>query len=174
MDFGITGIFRECNNAHENNLKRYKRQNERAIGKIESFVDYALSLEDSRQIILSEIYDKATSKEELKQARDDMRKYKIASKYGYATLLQNRYGSMRRYFVEFIKLPFCAETGSKNIIKAIETIRKLDNQEISKISKNIDIKFMDYNIIRSIYDKNGNIKRNLFEIGIASDRSPNK
>jgi TnpA family transposase len=164
----ITGVYRECNNAHENNLKKYKRQNERAISKIESFVDYTLSLEDSSQIIVSEIYDKATSKAELKQARDDMRKYKIASKYGYANLLQNRYGSMRRYFTEFIKLPFSAETGSENIIEAIEIIRKLDNQEISKIPKNIDVKFMDHNIIRSIYDKDGNIKRNLFEIGIAS------
>ena len=163
----ITGIYRSCNNIHENNLKRYKRQNERAISKIESFVDYALSLEDSNKIALSEIYDKATSKTELIQARDDMRKYKIESKYGYAYLLQNRYGSMRRYFAEFINLPFRSETGSENLIKAVNIIRQLDKGEISKIPKDIDIKFIDYNILRSIYDKNGDIKRNLFEVGIA-------
>jgi TnpA family transposase len=164
----ITGIYRGCNNTHENNLKKYKKQNERAIGKIECFIDCALNLEDSSKITLNDIYEKTTSKIDLQQARNDMRKYKIESKYGYANLLQNRYNSMRRYFSEFIKLPFLAETGNEDLINAINIIRQLDNQEISKIPKDIGIKFIDNNIIKSVRDKDENIKRNLLEIGIAN------
>ncbi len=164
----ISGIYRECKNTHESNLKRYKRQNERAIDKIECFIDYALELTDSHKVALNKIYEKTTSKTDLQKARDDMRKYKIESKYGYANLLQNRYNSMRRYFPEFIKLPFLAETGSQDLLNTIILIRQLDNKDISTIPKDINIKFIDQNIATSIYDENGDIKRNLLEIGVAN------
>ena len=49
----------------------------------------------------------------------DMNIYQALSKFGYANLLQNRYNSMRRYFVDFIQLPFVAEQGSKSLMSAI-------------------------------------------------------
>ena len=46
-------------------------------------------------------------------------------------------------------------------------IRKLDNKNITKILRDIDTRFVNYNIIKVIHDQSKNIKRNLFEISLA-------
>jgi TnpA family transposase len=163
----ISNVCRECRNANMNNLKLYKQKNERAIDRIERFIDFVLAQEEDKNLTISEMYSQSTKKSDLKQARDDMHEYKALSKYGYAKLIQNRYNSMRRYFSEFIQLPFLVEKGNHGIKKSIDLIRSLDKQKIEKIPKNIDTKFMDNQLILAIKDHNGDIKRNLWEMGIA-------
>lgn len=47
----ISNVCRECRNAHLKNLKLYKHKNERAIDKIERFIDFILVQEDDTQCI---------------------------------------------------------------------------------------------------------------------------
>ena len=94
----ISSICIECRNIHENNLKKYKQQNERDIKIMESFIDYTLDLHDSSAITISEIYEKTSNKSELQKAKDNIRRYRIDSKYEHSNLLQNHYQSMRKYF----------------------------------------------------------------------------
>lgn len=163
----ISGICRECKHIHEQNLQGYKRKNEAAIDQLECFIDYVLEQDNTNPFVLDDIYKETTSKAELQQARDDMRQYKITSKYGYAKLLQNRYSSMRRYFTEFIQLPFLNEKGSQDIQEAIDLIRQLDDQKISVLPKTAYTKFIDRQIVDDIYNQDGTLKRNLWEIGLA-------
>ena len=118
-DQHISNICRECYNIHENNLRIFKVKNEKASDKIEKFVDFILAQEDEFSTSIGELYARSTKKSDLQQARDDMHQYRILSRFGYANLIQNRYSSMRRYFVDFIQLPFLSEKGSDSLRKAI-------------------------------------------------------
>lgn len=166
-DQHISNVCRECRNAHMKILKLYKNKNERAIEKIECFIDFVLAQKNDHNISINDIYSKSTQKSELQQARDDMHEYHILSRFGYAKLIQNRYSSMRRYFTDFIQLPFLIEKGSQSLEHSISLVRKLDKQEITKIPNDIDTKFMDGQLAISIRDSKGAIKRNLWEIGVS-------
>ncbi len=163
----ISNICRECRNEHGNKLRLYKQKNERAMVKIEGFVDFVLAQKDDQSISINDIYSQSTSKSELQRARDDMHEYQVLSRFGYAKLIQNRYSSMRRYFAEFIQLPFLLEKGSQALEQSIQLIRQLDAHEIQKIPTDIDTKFMDNQLVIAMRDQQGEIKRNLWEMGVA-------
>lgn len=162
----ISNICRECSRIHHEKIKRHKNKNEKAIDSIERVIDYLLDQDDAIALTPRDLYQKTTSKGELKYARDNMRQYQIISKYGYANLLQNRYNSMRRYFSDFVQLPFAAEKGSESIIRAIELIRKMDAKELSSLPDDTPIGFIDYKIKNALYNKNGVIKRSLWEVSV--------
>ena len=166
-DQHISNVCRECRNSHMKNLKFYKHKNERAIDKIECFIDFVLAQEDDHRISINDIYSQSTQKLELLQARDDMHEYQVLSRFGYAKLIQNRYSSMRRYFTDFIQLPFLVERGSHSLKQAISLVRNLDQQEVFKIPNDIDTKFMDGQLTIAMRDQKGEIKRNLWEIGVS-------
>lgn len=163
----ITNICRECKNIHEDRLKQYKRRNEKALDAIECFMDYTLGLPDFKTIRLDSVYEQTISKGSLLVARNDMRQYKIESKYGYATLLQNRYASMRRYFMDFVQLPFMGEVGNQDLLDAITLIQKLDNRKLKNFPRDAPTSFIDHTIITAIHNQDGSIKRNLWEIEVA-------
>lgn len=163
----ISNICRECRNLHMNKLKLYKQKNERAIDKIELFVDSVLTQDDNQLISISDLYLSSTPKAELKQARNDMHEYQLLSRFGYAKLIQNRYTSMRRYFCEFIKLPFLAGKGSQALEQSMKLIRQLNASYKQKIPPDIDIKFMDNQLSIAVRNPLGEIKRSLWEIGVA-------
>lgn len=159
----ISNVCRECHNAHAKILKLYKQKNERAIDKIERFVDFVLAQEENRRLSVSDLYSQSTQKSDLKQARDDMHEYKILSRFGYAKLIQNRYSSMRRYFAEFVQLPFLVERGNHALKKSIDLVRSLDSHETAKLPSDIDTKFMDSQLSIAARDQSGEIKRNLWK-----------
>jgi len=163
----ISNICRECQNAHQKQLKLYKQKNERAIDKIELFVDFILAQKEDHSLLLRDIYSKTAQKSALQQARNDMHEYKVLSRFGYARLIQNRYNSMRRYFSEFIQLPFLMENGNQALEKSIEVIRQLDAQKIQKIPNDIDNNFINKQLVVAMQDHQGEIKRNLWEMGVA-------
>ncbi|STX81622.1 transposase [Legionella busanensis] len=163
----ISNVCRECRNTHHKNLKLYKHKNERAIDKIERFIDFILVQEDDYNLLVSDLYSRSTQKSDLQRARNDMHEYQVLSRFGYAKLLQNRYSSMRRYFADFIQLPFLFEKGSPSLQQSIELVRKLDKQEMTKIPSDMDTRFMDGQLTIAMRDKNGEIKRSLWEMGLA-------
>ncbi|WP_242604772.1 Tn3 family transposase [Legionella busanensis] len=163
----ISNVCRECRNTHLKNLKLYKHKNERAIDKIERFIDFILVQEDDYNLLVSDLYSRSTQKSDLQRARNDMHEYQVLSRFGYAKLLQNRYSSMRRYFADFIQLPFLFEKGSPSLQQSIELVRKLDKQEMTKIPSDMDTRFMDGQLTIAMRDKNGEIKRSLWEMGLA-------
>ena len=163
----ISNICRECKHIHEDEMRQFKTKNEKAIDQLEKLTDYLLEQDEASMIDLKMLYEKTIKKEDLKLARDDMRQFKVVSRYGYASLLQNRYNSMRKYFLEFIKLPIISEAGSQDLMVAIELIRKLDQHQIKVLPSDAPTKFIDYNISHALYNQDGSVKRNLWEIGVS-------
>lgn len=82
-------------------------------------------------------------------------------------MLLNRYGSMRKYFAEFLKLPFKAEKGTGRLLKAIEILKKLDNGQLKDIPTDAPVGFLGKRLHRCLYDENNCLKRNAWELGVA-------
>ncbi len=100
-------------------------------------------------------------------SREDIRIHQNLSKYGFAEILLNRYGSMRKYFAEFLKLPFKAEKGTGRLLKAIEILKKLDDKQLKNIPVDAPVSFIDKHLQKCLYDENDCLKRNVWELGIA-------
>ncbi len=163
----ISSICRECKHIHEEQIRQYRYKYDKAINQLISVVDKVLCYETEDSILLQDIYKSTIPKELLKQARADMNTYQIMTKFGYTHLLQNRYNSMRRYFIDFIKLPFHAETADYPLIKAINLIRDIDNKELKSLPSDAPYEFIDYKIKTGIFNIDKSLKRNAWEIGVA-------
>lgn len=163
----ISDICRECNNLNEEQIKQYRYKNAKAIDKFVTVIDHILCQDTALSIELAELYTNTVSEELLKEAREDVNSYQKIIKFGYSNLLQNRYNSMRRYFSDFIKIPFCAEAKDSLLLKSINLIKQLDNNIIKVLPNYTPKEFIDYKIKNSLIASNGDLKRNLWEIGVA-------
>ena len=93
--------------------------------------------------------------------------FKRLEERGYGDILVARYPSLRKYFAEFIQLPFAAKPGTELLLKAIDIIRQLDAGELKKIPEDAPTFFISKELLRSYKDKDGKIRRNAWELGLA-------
>ncbi len=166
----IADICRQCSNIHLSQLKQYQNKHDKALDHIIKVVDYLLeqASKESIDLDLDSLFQSTHSIDELSQSRDNMKKYQIFLKYGYSNLLQNRYQSMRRYFSDYIQLvDFKAPNEDSSLIEAIEIIKKLDNKELKSLPTNVPYDFINKDLKRALFDQDSNIKRNIWEMGVA-------
>lgn len=163
----ISNVIRECKNMNEEQIRQYRYKHDKAIDKFISVIDQILVKESDESIALEELYKSTVPQEALKEARKDINTYRLITRYGFANLLQNRYSSMRRYFSEFIKLPFHSETENSSLMQAIQLICQLDDDTLKTLPNESPYEFIDHKIRKAIFNTDGSIKRNLWEMGVA-------
>ncbi len=163
----ISDICRECNRTFEDQIKQYRQKHEKAIDKFIAVIDHILCLDAELPFQPKELYKDVVAESLLKEAREDVKSYQRIIKFGYPTLLQNRYASMRRYFTDLVKIPFSSETENSNLIEAIQIIKQLDDGLIKVIPNDAPRDFIDYRVKKSLVDTAGNLKRNVWEMGVA-------
>ncbi len=105
--------------------------------------------------------------EKFRSSLEDLRTFKQLEERGYGDLLLARYPSLRKYFAEFIHLPFAAEHGNDSLIQAIEFVRKLDAGDIKKLPQTAPTSFVPKELRRALTDPVGAINRNAWELGLA-------
>jgi hypothetical protein len=69
---------------------------------------------------------------------------------GYGDILIARYPSLRKYFADFVQLPFEAKPGSEPLLKAINLVRHLDNGTVNKLPDNAPMRFIPKQLRRSL------------------------
>ena len=72
-------------------------------------------------------------KEKLTESMGDLRKFKYLEERGYGDILLARYPSLRKYFPDFLLLPFATESGSDALMKSIEIARGLNSENIKSL-----------------------------------------
>jgi hypothetical protein len=163
----ISTICRQTKNAYEEKYKQSNFKREQALADITDIADIIFATNINDPIYPHEIYKKLGGQEKLMASREDIRIHQNLSKYGFAEMLLNRYGSMRKYFAEFLKLPFKAEKGTGRLLKAIEILKKLDDEQLKNIPVDAPVSFIDKRLQKCLYDENDCLKRNVWELGIA-------
>jgi len=73
------------------------------------------------------------SKKSLYGVPPRLQEFKRLEERGYGDLLLNRYPSLRKYFADFIRLPFVAKAGNEHLIQAIEMVRALDAGDVKRL-----------------------------------------
>jgi hypothetical protein len=69
----------------------------------------------------------------LRGSLKDLKEFKQLEERGYGDLLLKRYPSLRKYFADFIHLPFTAKAGNEYLMEAVDIIRKLDAGDLKRL-----------------------------------------
>lgn len=103
----------------------------------------------------------------LLESIDDLHIFKSLEERGYGDLLLARYPSLRKYFPEFLLLPFQAKPGTEPLLKSIQLIRQRDTSELKNLLDDVPIYFIPKELRRSLKGNGGKIQRNVWELGVA-------
>ncbi|MDJ0704150.1 MAG: Tn3 family transposase [Leptolyngbyaceae cyanobacterium MO_188.B28] len=98
---------------------------------------------------------------------EDLRAFKRLEERGYGDLLLVRYPSLRKYFADFIRLPFAAEHGNDCLLEAIRLVRQLDCGDLKKLPKTAPADFVPKELRRILKNQAGTLNRNAWEMGLA-------
>lgn len=156
-------ILREAKHLYEKRCRDCRKQHKKALDSIVILIDYLLKQSPDKAIYPKEIYQLIPEKE-LRTKRDDITLYKRLAEHGFVDILCSKYRSLRKYFIEFIKLPFEAQPGNHDLMEAISIIRKLDNNELRSLPQKLPYNFIDPQLRACLKNRK---ERNIWELGVA-------
>jgi TnpA family transposase len=162
----LTDMNRHSKNAYEKQHRKIRKRQKKAVDNILDTSYALMDLPDEQPIYKKEILP-PEEEEKLRDSIQALKIFKQLEERGYGDLLLARYPSLRKYFAEFIQLPFAVEQGSDDLMTAINMIRKLDSGELKKIPNDAPTAFVPKELRRALIDRDGNINRNAWELGLA-------
>lgn len=162
----VLEMCRETRNAHEKKHREVRKRQKRAIDVMLGITDLILDWPDDQPFSKDDIW-RQVEEVKLRSSRNDLQEFKQLEERGYGDLLLKRYPSLRKYFADFIHLPFVAKQGSEHLAQAIDTVRQLDAGEIKKLPMAAPTNFVPTELRRALKDQDGHINRNAWETGLA-------
>jgi hypothetical protein len=162
----VMEMCRQSKNLYEKKHRTLRKRQKRAIDTVLDITDILLDWPDEQPLSKEELWQQV-DETKLRESRENLRIFKRLEERGYGDLLLARYPSLRRYFAEFIHLPFVAEQGSGPLMQAIHLVHKLDSGELKKLPPDAPISFVPRELRRALKDKQGNIHRSAWGTGLA-------
>lgn len=157
---------RKTKNIYEQKHRDLRKRQKKAIDLVLE-VNHCLLDWPTDEPLLKGDFWQFVDEETFRSALEDLRTFKRLEERGYGDLLLARYPSLRKYFAEFIHLPFVAKEGNDSLIQAIECVRKLDAGEIKKLPQTVPLSFVPNELRRALTDPTGAINRNTWELALA-------
>ena len=162
----ITDMSRHSKNEYEKKHRKIRKQQKKAVDNMLATSNALIDLPDEQPVFKKEILPPDEEKR-LRESIQTFYQFQHLEERGYGDLLLARYPSLRKYFADFIQLPFAVEQGSSDLMTSIELIRRLDKGGLKKLPKDAPTAFIPKELRRALKDKDGNINRNAWEMGIA-------
>ena len=106
----VMEISRQTHNAHEQKHRELRKRQKRAIDVMLDTTDFLLEWPDDQPLSKTDLW-RQVEEVTLRSSRKDLQEFKRLEERGYGDLLLNRYPSLRKYFADFIHLPFAAKAG---------------------------------------------------------------
>jgi TnpA family transposase len=106
-------------------------------------------------------------KSALRKAVEVCRTWTRLVERGLLDELSARYPSLRRYFLEFLNLPFEAERGGEPLLEAIELLREEIGERIRTLPDDAPVNFVPAAWRKSLRDENGRIDQKLWVIALS-------
>lgn len=157
---------RKSRNTYDKKYRQYRSQQKKAMDTILHSTQTLLNWPEE-QVLTKKAFWKQVGKEQVQYSLDKLYSFKRFTDRGYGSFLLRRYPSLRKYFAEFIQLPFVAEQGSQMLMQAIDVVRKLDAEELKKLPEDVPIKFVPRELRPLLKDSQGQVNRNAWEMGLA-------
>jgi TnpA family transposase len=162
----IVDIARQTRNAYEKKHRELRKRQKRAIDVMLDTTDFLLEWPDDQPLSKHDLW-RQVEEVKLRSSRKDLQEFKRLEERGYGDLLLNRYPSLRKYFADFIHLPFAAKQGNEHLIQAIDLVRKLDVGALTRLPPTAPTTFVPKELRRALKDQDGKLNRNAWEMGLA-------
>lgn len=162
----IMDMLRKAKHIHEKKHREFRKRQKKAIDAVLDTTQLILDWPDDKPLYKSDFW-RQVGETRLLESISDLNTFKRLEERGYGDILLWRYPSLRKYFAEFIQLPFAVKSGTEPLLKAINLVRQMDVGILKKIPDNAPTGFVPKELRRSYKDKDGNIKRNAWELGLA-------
>lgn len=162
----LMDMCRHSKNAHEKKHREFRKRQKKAVDTILNITHALLDWPEEQPLYKKDLLLHVDEKK-LRESIEDLHIFKRLEERGYGDLLLARYPSLRKYFAEFVHLPFAVEQGSDDLLKAIKIIRQLDSGELKRLPQDVPTAFIPKELRRALRDKTGNINRNAWELGLA-------
>jgi TnpA family transposase len=162
----VMEICRETRNAHERKHREIRKRQKRAIDVMLDTADFLLDWPDDQPLLKNDLW-RQVEEVKLRSSRKDLLEFKRLEERGYGDMLLNRYPSLRKYFADFIDLPFAAKPGSEHLTQAIDMVRQLDAGDLKQLPLTAPTDFVPKELRRALRDQDGHLKRNAWEMGLA-------
>ena len=114
----LVEIARQTKNAYEQKHRELRKRQKRAIDVMLDTTDFLLEWPDDQPLSKHDIW-RQVEEVTLRSSRHDLQEFQRLEERGYGDLLLNRYPSLRKYFADFLHLPFAAKQGNEHLIHAI-------------------------------------------------------
>jgi len=162
----LTDMCRHSKNVYEQKHREIRKSQKKAIDTVLDATGMLLNWPEDR-IVSKETLWLEIDAEKLRESAQVLQAFKKMEERGYADLLLARYPSLRKYFAEFIRLPFVARPGSEALLRAIEIVRKLDSGKLKKLPADAPTTFVPKELRQTLKDESGDLNRNAWETGLA-------
>jgi TnpA family transposase len=162
----IMEITRQTRHAYEQKHRELRKRQKRAIDVMLDTTDFLLEWPDDEPLSKPDLWQQVTEVT-LRNARQDLQAFQRLEERGYGDLLLHRYPSLRKYFADFLYLPFAATQGNEYLIHAIDAVRTLDAGDIKRLPPTAPSYFVPKELRRALHDQTGQLNRNAWEMGLA-------
>jgi len=157
---------RQSKNAYEKKHRQLRKRQKKAVDVMLNASQLLLDWPDEEPMPLRTLWHQV-NKSRYQSSVADLREFKRLNERGYGDLLLNRYPSLRKYFADFVHLPFEAERGSEVLMQAIRLVLQLDSEERKQLPADTPTSFIPRDMRPLLTDKTGKIQRNAWEMGLA-------
>lgn len=162
----ILDLSRKMRNLYERKHRQSRKKNKRAVDTVLKAAKMLVHRQNGSPPATQDIIE-AVGEEKLLASIADLNEFKYLEERGYADLLISHYSSLRKYFADFIQLPFEAEEGSEDLMEAIKIVCCLDSRQIKNLPENAPVSFIPKELRRVLKNKKGQLNRNAWETGLA-------
>ena len=116
-DQSILDLCRPARLAHEKQHRMLRERLTRAIDTVLATTDLLLDWSDNQPLTKAVLWQRV-DEHALRSSIEYLRVFKRLEERGYGAMLLSRYPSMRKYFAQFIQLPFAADVAVIRYLKA--------------------------------------------------------
>jgi TnpA family transposase len=162
----VGDLIRQSRNRYEQKHREMRKKQSKATDSMLSLAHSILSLPDN-QMVSREHLLVGIGYQQLEEAALNLSEFKNLEESGLARLMIARYPSLRKYFADFIRLPFEASAGSEPLLRAIKVLVSLDDSELKSIPSDVSTRFVHRDLVKSLLEQNGAVRRNVWELSIA-------
>lgn len=162
----VTEMCRHAKNAYEQKHRDLRKRQKKAVDTVLATTSLFLDWPDDEPLS-KQVFWQQVNEGDLRTSLADLRLFQRLEERGFGDLLLARYPSMRKYFAHFLHLPFAAEQGSDSLLRAIQLVRQLDAETVKQLPSDTPTAFVPQELRRALKDKDGNIQRNAWEMGLA-------
>lgn len=162
----MTDLLRHGRNLYEKKHREFRKRQKRAVNTMLETAQVILNWPEDKPLSKLELWQQISEKK-LFESINDLQLFKRLEDYGYGGILISRYPSLRKYFSEFLHLPFKAKQGTEPLLKSIHIVCQLDAGKLKKLPEDIPVGFIPKELRSLLRDKEGKLQRNTWELGVA-------